>query len=78
MLSARSGRDPATGAPYGYRALDSLRYELCATFDSADSLAGRYDEPGRSPEFWKHGAGTHCYTLRVTRAPAAPAIQQVR
>ena len=56
--------DPVAGTPYEYRSLDSLRYELCATFDAPDSLAPRGD-PGGTSAFWKHDHGRTCYTLDV-------------
>ena len=57
-------RDPVAGTPYEYRLLDSLRYELCATFDAPDSLSPRGD-PGGTSAFWKHYRGRTCYTLDV-------------
>lgn len=56
--------DPQTGKPYGYRRIDTDRYELCATF----SLAGRvdrerYDYYARSRR-WQHRAGHVCFTLQ--------------
>lgn len=65
--NSQSGRwlhDPETQRPYEYRALDSLTYELCATFDSADSLAG----PGGYGEvlvFWRHASGRKCFVVHV-------------
>lgn len=55
-------RDPVTGAWYGYRVLDSLRYELCADFAAADSVTSSSDE---TAVFWRHSAGRTCYALRV-------------
>ena len=61
-----SGRfhDPVAGTRYEYRVLDSLRYELCATFDAPDSLAPRGDGSATSV-FWRHDRGRKCYTLDV-------------
>jgi hypothetical protein len=60
-------RDPVTHAPYGYQVLDSVRYELCATFVAPDSV-GPY---GTSVDpFWRHGAGRTCFTFEVKRATA--------
>ena len=50
--------DPVRLDPYAYTPLDSLRFELCATFDHADSL-GPYGQ-AVSP-FWQHGAGRACF-----------------
>jgi hypothetical protein len=51
--------DPDTHQAYGYRVLDSGRYELCAQFTqtSADS------RPVPQRDFWAHGAGTQCFAL---------------
>ena len=62
----RSIRDPQTGAPYDYRGLDSLRYQLCATFELPDTAATTvYD---RGSRFWSHGAGHQCFTITLPRA----------
>jgi hypothetical protein len=61
-------RDPLGGQPYEYRTLDSLRYELCATFETADESA---EAPFRRPEgdaFWRHTPGRNCFAIRVARA----------
>jgi hypothetical protein len=50
-------RDPMTGQPYGYLAVDADSYELCGTFDR--------DSDARTAGFWSHGAGTQCFTLNV-------------
>ena len=59
--------DPVTGERYRYRILDSLRYELCATFDAADSLGpfGNAVDP-----FWRHGPGRACFTFEAARRAA--------
>ncbi len=58
--------DPVTHEPYRYRVVDSLRFELCATFVSADSV-GPFED--RANEFWRHGPGRHCFTFRAPRRP---------
>ena len=60
-------RDPVTREPYAYRTLDSLSYELCATFDSADSLTSA--PYGEVSEYWKHPAGRTCFTGHVPKRP---------
>jgi hypothetical protein len=55
--------DPVTRTVYEYRVIDSLHYELCATFDAADSLTSR--GAGETSRFWRHGAGRKCYALEV-------------
>jgi hypothetical protein len=58
--------DPVTGARFEYVLLDSVRYQLCATFDQPDSLGDRLGHsPERSPRFWSHGAGRTCFRLVV-------------
>jgi hypothetical protein len=52
--------DPVSREPYGYRVLDSLRYELCATFDATDSTGSEGGVP-----FWWHGPGRTCFTFHV-------------
>lgn len=61
-------RDPLTGATYGYLPIDSLRYQLCSNFDTADSAGPKpyVEEPGRPEVFWRHGPGRQCFTVRVS------------
>ena len=56
-----SSRDPEAGEPYGYAALDSMRYELCAVFDLAS------EEMRRDPDqdIWAHGTGPQCFELEA-------------
>lgn len=60
--------DPETHEPYGYRVVDSVTVELCATFSTSDSLRGE----GGSPVFWRHPRGRHCFTLTLGPPRAAP------
>lgn len=66
-------QDPVSGERYAYRALDSLRYELCATFDAADSAGA-----DGVAAFWRHPQGRTCFTFdaprlaRGHRRPPAP------
>jgi type II secretory pathway pseudopilin PulG len=55
--------DPATGDPYGYRAVADSSYELCASFThpSSDELPGRVDDA------WFHPSGRHCFALVAGR-----------
>lgn len=65
--------DPVTGAPYEYRILDSLRYEVCAVFDLPDSAGARpYDDPSRLTIFQKHRAGRDCFELKAARTFPLP------
>lgn len=54
--------DPVTKIMYRYAVLDSTSYQLCATFDRADTSA--VGSPG-SPSFWRHPAGEACFQFRV-------------
>lgn len=57
-------RDPETGEPYGYRALDDRRYELCATFARpSDELPGI-----NQPPFRAHTTGRQCFTMAMKGA----------
>jgi len=55
-------RDPLTDQAYGYRTRDANAYELCATFDRDVSDV-------RSGDFWSHGMGSQCFTLKIKQAP---------
>ena len=49
-------RDPVSSETYGYQALDSLRYEVCATFDGESSPGPESPQrsTGSSPESPAH------------------------
>jgi len=71
----RRNHAPVTGAPYGYRILDPTTYELSAVFATADSTGHGQTQYSREPEFWRHPAGRHAYTITIPpgqQAPAAP------
>src|SRR5258705_11534156 len=57
-------RVPVTSEPFGYSVLDSTHYQLCATFDTADTT-GDMAIGLRGSAFWAHGAGRHCFRLQV-------------
>ena len=54
-------RDPETNQPYGYRVLDSGRYELCADFQRASQP----DRQSPAVGFWSHGPGRQCFTRNL-------------
>jgi len=58
--------DPVTRERYDYRAVDSLRYELCASFDAPDSVA---PYGGVADPFWRHVAGHACFTFTAAPLP---------
>jgi hypothetical protein len=64
-------RDPVTAQPFEYVVLDSIHYQLCATFDTADSTGGP-DFTVRGQAFWAHGPGPTCFRLRVPAVTALP------
>jgi type II secretory pathway pseudopilin PulG len=57
--------DPETGSAYEYEITARDSYRLCATFafDSSADLAAR--SRGRASK-WSHGAGRHCFDLRIS------------
>jgi hypothetical protein len=69
--NAADVRDPVTSEPYGYSVLDSTHYQLCATFDTADST-GASEWTMRGTGFWAHGAGRHCWRLTVPTSAVPP------
>ena len=65
-LSAEPGvqistADPESSETYGYQLLDSVQYELCASFDLES------EEIVRDPEknLWAHGPGQQCFQLEA-------------
>jgi len=56
-----STADPATSEVYGYQSLDSLRYEVCASFDLASGEISR--DPTK--DLWAHGEGPQCFSLEA-------------
>lgn len=58
-----ASHDPVTRTVYEYRVIDSLHYQLCATFATADSLVPRGSREASA--FWRHPPGRMCYTLDV-------------
>ncbi|MBI4138838.1 hypothetical protein HY479_01670 [Candidatus Uhrbacteria bacterium] len=68
--------DPETGDAYGYRAVATSTYELCAAFatdNTAEMPKPAYAPPGQ--KFWDHSSGPKCYTLEVLIQTAAPAFK---
>lgn len=66
-LAGQPGRrltvaDPFTGTDYGYRALDTQRFELCAVFDT-DTARAAGEEPRWADRQWPHPSGRHCFEL---------------
>ena len=57
--------DPVRGDPYGYTPADSVRYEVCATFDRASRELAM--EPRE--DLWAHGSGRQCFDLEAEEVP---------
>lgn len=56
-------RDPETGEPYAYRAVDDRRYEICATFArSSNEVPAMHQPPFRA-----HASGRQCFTIAPGR-----------
>jgi len=53
--------DPASSETYGYQPLDSVRYEVCATFEGESGEIAR----DREKDLWAHGAGRQCFELEA-------------
>jgi hypothetical protein len=47
--------DPQTGRPYRYQVKGPAAFSVCAEF--------QHPSDGRSPDFWRHGAGPMCFDL---------------
>ena len=67
--------DPAGSVLYGFQPLDSIHYEVCASFERES------EETSSDPErtLWAHGSGRQCFqfeaeeiTRNVTAAPNPP------
>lgn len=52
-------RDPETGEPYAYDALDATRFRLCASF--------RFARDEEHDPLWNHAAGRHCFEFDALR-----------
>jgi len=59
--------DPVTKEPYGYRAIDSTHFELCATFDTEV----RPEDLQPYEREWAHAQGRHCFRFDA-RYPGGP------
>ena len=64
-------RDPEDGASYEYRALGTLKFELCAGFKTESTQAGKEKTPfpiayeSGIMENWRHGAGRTCFERTI-------------
>lgn len=53
--------DPGSSVAYGYQPLDSLRYEVCASFERESDQISR----DRRTDLWAHGPGPQCFQLEA-------------
>lgn len=58
-LGMNKASDPVTNAPYEYRPLGDMNYQLCARFSSASV---------GEASFWNHPAGHTCFDINATQA----------
>jgi hypothetical protein len=56
--------DPETGTPYDYELIAADSYRLCAVF-AFDSAANPATRDSAAASNWAHGAGRHCFDLRI-------------
>ncbi|MBX4211180.1 MAG: hypothetical protein KW806_00045 [Candidatus Yanofskybacteria bacterium] len=63
--------DPITGQPYSYSAQSSLRFQLCATFqtssqdESNPTMPRSYAPEALVNDTWQHDAGHQCFTRTI-------------
>ncbi len=73
ILGIVISKDPKTGAPYEYRILGSLKFELCATFETSSlensggpkAVPMMYPYPGGEIQTWRHNAGRTCFQRTI-------------
>ncbi|HEY4474805.1 MAG TPA: DUF5671 domain-containing protein [Candidatus Paceibacterota bacterium] len=68
-------RDPKTGAPYEYKTLAKLKFELCATFETSSPdqniggprkvVPAMYPYPGDETQTWQHNAERTCFQRTI-------------
>ncbi len=59
-VSIKTG-DPARSEFYGYQTLDSINYEVCASFERESEETS--SDPARN--LWVHGSGRQCFQLEA-------------
>jgi hypothetical protein len=56
--------DPATSEIYGYQPLDSVQYELCASFERETEATS--NAPAMAERnLWAHGSGQQCFQFEA-------------
>lgn len=82
ISSYKTPVEPQSGAPYGYRKLGDLSFELCADFNlqSRNRQSSRVSimEGRIGSENWEHEAGRTCFarTIDPSLYPPTPALRQ--
>jgi hypothetical protein len=59
-VSIKTG-DPASSEFYGYQPLDSINYEVCASFERESEETS--SDPAKN--LWVHGSGRQCFQLEA-------------
>lgn len=59
--------DPETGEPYDYAGTGPRSYRLCAIFSHPTGTDDKDGDRSRTPGFWRHGAGRHCFAIEVAK-----------
>lgn len=74
ILGITIPRDPKTGAPYEYKVVGSLKFELCAMFETSSldqnifgpkAVPARYPYPGNEIQTWQHKAERTCFERTI-------------
>jgi hypothetical protein len=63
-----STADPKNSETYGYQLLDSIHYEVCASFERESGEISR--NPAR--DLWTHGTGLQCFQLEAKELEPSP------
>ena len=53
--------DPANSETYGYQAVDSTHYEVCASFEQESGETSS----NSARNLWAHDSGLHCFTVEA-------------
>lgn len=70
----KAPNDPETDAPYEYKTIDNLNFEICATFSveiSKNNKTERYPLPNDN-YLWDHGVGRTCFERTIDPALYSP------
>lgn len=63
-INAAALKDPKTGANYEYKKIGDKEYELCATFETDNTLAGDTQDYAYTDR-WPHASGYQCLHQKV-------------